>query len=260
MSAGFTYNLSTEQIKKVQADTNGKATTMQIMEALSQTPLAFEPHTHYQYSLCHDVLAALIETISDMSYGAYLRKNIFEPCNMNHTFFSVPENLTDTCACQYVWDDEKGGLVNTGFKCVYKLGENYESGGAGIISCTEDYGKFVGALANGGITKDGNRILSKGSINLMRLPMCGAQIQNEFKEKANMPGFSYGLGVRCLTDKAEGGYVAPEGGYGWDGAAGCLAHIDPENKLGIFYCQNMLNSHARIIHPRLLNAIYSGLE
>ena len=75
-----------------------------------------------------------------------------------------------------------------------------------------------------------------------------------------MPGFSYGLGVRCLTNKAEGGYVASEGGYGWDGAAGCLAHIDTANRLGIFYCQNMLNSYSRVIHPRLLNTIYSGID
>ena len=39
-------------------------------------PLLFEPGTHYSYSLSHDVTAAVIEAVSGMSFGDYLKKHL----------------------------------------------------------------------------------------------------------------------------------------------------------------------------------------
>ena len=47
------------------------------------------------------------------------------------------------------------------------LGEEYDSGGAGIITTVSDYEKLLAALANGGLGLTGERILSAYSIELL---------------------------------------------------------------------------------------------
>ena len=47
-------------------------------------------------------------------------------------------------------------------------GENYDSGGAGIITTVDDYAKFAAALANSGTGLNNNRILSSATVKLMK--------------------------------------------------------------------------------------------
>ena len=85
MGAGFNYDLEAEGIKE--AISRGKKSTREIVSALSKTILSFEPGTRFKYSLCHDVLAALIEIWSGKNLGEYMSENIFEPLSMKNTFF-----------------------------------------------------------------------------------------------------------------------------------------------------------------------------
>ena len=70
MSAGLDYNLGADYIKN--AINEGKKTTREIVGALSNTVLGFEPGTRFRYSLCHDVLGALIEILSEQKLGEYM--------------------------------------------------------------------------------------------------------------------------------------------------------------------------------------------
>ena len=64
MQGGFTYNLGFEGIKRIQRESGNKATTREVVSALAEMPLSFEPGENYQYSLCHDILAAVFEVVS----------------------------------------------------------------------------------------------------------------------------------------------------------------------------------------------------
>ncbi|MBQ8369800.1 MAG: beta-lactamase family protein, partial [Clostridia bacterium] len=55
MTAGFDYNLNTPAVKAVGEATDGKYPTREVAKAIAESPLCFEPGTHWQYSLCHDV-------------------------------------------------------------------------------------------------------------------------------------------------------------------------------------------------------------
>ena len=71
--------------------------------------------------------------------GEYMRKNIFEPLNMQNTFFGIPDDnarLT-RMAARYVFDTKRKP-ERLPLECVYNLSTEYESGGAGLTSCTED--------------------------------------------------------------------------------------------------------------------------
>jgi CubicO group peptidase (beta-lactamase class C family) len=50
---------------------------------LSKIPLLHQPGKIFHYSLSTDVLGRVIEVVSKMNFDDYLRKNIFEPLEMN---------------------------------------------------------------------------------------------------------------------------------------------------------------------------------
>ena len=61
MTAGFNYDINSPSIQKAKLYSRNKADTRTMIDALAEEPLDFVPGTRYQYSFCHDVLAAVIE-------------------------------------------------------------------------------------------------------------------------------------------------------------------------------------------------------
>ena len=56
------------------------------LNAFKEKELAFEPGTQYMYSSYgYTVLGAIIEKVSQMSYGAYMKKNIWDKAGMSNT-------------------------------------------------------------------------------------------------------------------------------------------------------------------------------
>lgn len=246
MSAGLDYDLNSEAIRRVREKTDGRCPTLEIVKALADRPLCFEPGAQFRYSLCHDVIGALIEVVSGMSFGEYLKRTIFDPLEMNDTGFVIGSEKAPRMMAQYRYDPELGKAVNIGPKCAYKLGSEYESGGAGLISSLEDYGKFVDMLACEGVGANGARIISRGFIDVMRAP----------KFVINHPGYRYALGVMVHTDRSESLMPSPLGEFAWSGAAGSQMLIDPENHISMFYMQHMLATPLPV-RDRLVNVVYS---
>lgn len=256
MTAGLNYDLQADGIKKSLA--SGKKTTRELVYALSDTVLDFEPGTHYGYSLCHDVLGALIEVWSGEKFGEYMRKNLLEPLGMKNTFFGLPkdEERLSKMAALYR-EDENGKRKRLELTCEYILSDEYESGGAGLVSCTNDYALFLDALANGGIGKNGNRILSSASIELMGTNHLTDQVTDEFFKFRN--GYGYGLGVRTHIDKTKSGSLSPIGEFGWDGAAGAFSMVDTKNKLSLTYFQHSRSWDLRF-QTKMRNILYSAID
>lgn len=259
MCAGLTYDINTASINDVKTRTQGKCPTREMVEAFSKEPLVCEPGTHWNYSLCHDVLGALIEVLSGEKFGEYLRKNIFEPVGMKDTGFILPANKADRMAHQYRFNGDTNIADEIGIENDYKLGSEYESGGAGLISSVDDYILFADSLCNGGHTASDKNILSHHTIDLMRTNHLNNICLNDFNW-TQMTGYGYGLGVRTMMDKANGGCNGNVGEFAWGGAAGAYALIDPENELTIFYAQHMLNNMEPYVHPRIRNITYACLD
>jgi len=256
MSAGLTYDINSPSLRKIKKESQGKCPTREVIKALAQEPLVFEPGTHWNYSLCHDVLGGLIEVISGKKFSEYLQENIFNRLEMKDTGFYLTEEKRQRMATQYQFNDEKNCSEEILLNNVYKLGTEYESGGAGLISSANDYIKFANALCNNGKAENGRQILSRNTIDLMRTNHLGETSLKDFNW-SQMIGYGYGLGVRTMIDKAKGGSLSPIGEFGWGGAAGTYVIIDPENELSVFYAQHMLNSQEPYIHPRIRNIVYS---
>ena len=259
MMAGLTYELNTPSIRAVREHSQGRSPTRDVVRAIAADPLIFEPGTHFNYSLCHDVLGALIEVISGKRFGKYLDEYLFQPLGMKDTGFSLTDARKERMATQYNFDDATNKALRVSLANVYVVGSEYESGGAGLISSVDDYMRFADTLCHKGLSSDGERILSSHSVDLMRTNHLDDVSLRDFNW-IQMAGYGYGLGVRTLLDRTRSGSLSPVGEFGWGGAAGAYVLMDPEHELTVVYAQHLLNSQEPYVHPRIKNLVYRCLE
>jgi CubicO group peptidase (beta-lactamase class C family) len=74
--------------KTMQSVRNDEAMNVRkLSKMLAEIPLAFDPGTQWRYGFSHDVLGALIEVLSGMTFGRFLKKEIFDPLSMQDTYF-----------------------------------------------------------------------------------------------------------------------------------------------------------------------------
>ena len=249
MTAGLDYALYCPEIQDAIKD--GKTTTRELVRAMADKTLGFEPGTRFRYSLCHDVLGALVEIWSGDSLGNYMRKNIFEPLGMKNTFFGLPNDMSKMPSLYTQYN----GFTRNEFKCVYNLTDDYESGGAGLTSTTEDYALFLDMVACGGMGKTGNRILKPETVKMWGTNQVSGAAADDFNEMR--PGYGYGLGVRVHMRPENSNTISPVGEFGWDGAAGAFAMVDPINNVSLTYFQHVLGFAPDQCAVR--NALYKDL-
>ena len=256
MSGGLTYDTQTEPIKEVLQAKGGKPTTEECVNAFIKTPLSFEPGERFQYSLCHDVLAAVIEKVCGKRFSAYIDEVIFQPLGMSDSgFHSENKGLYDMYDC-----DEQGKVWHIPTYNRLIFGENYDSGGAGAISTIDDYAKFAVALANDGVAADGYRVLHEASLrNIRSTAHADMQVENTFT-CVQGGEYAYGLGVRVREKDTPWGLQ--KGEYGWDGAAGTYLLVDPHNKIAVVMGMHLLSWPFvfRGEHLKLVEKLYEDLR
>ena len=228
MTAGFSYDLNSPSLAAYRA-ANPACPTREFIRALAGDPLHFDPGSRWNYSLCHDVLSALVEVLSGQLFADYTREHIFAPLGMADTTFLLPDSELGTIAPQYRWNAECKKPVFCGPAIQpYKAGAEYASGGAGCVSTCDDYIKLLEALRVGDV------ILRKETIDLMATDRL-TDATRPFYWKTDC---GYGLGVRCKSA------VLPDGAsdFGWGGAAGSLSVTDREHGFTIMLVQHMLGA------------------
>lgn len=258
MTSGLDYDFKAPALVACLEEHHGNPTTAEFVRAMAKKPLCFHPGTHWQYSLSHDVLARLVEVWSGMRFSEYVQKNIFDPIGMTHSCYHLTDELVPRMAAQYRFDKELDKAVDVGLVNAHVPGPNYDSGGAGMISCMDDMMLLADTLTRKGVTADGKRILSACTVDLMRTDCLDERTRPDFNWDS-MRGYGYGFGVRVMVDPKKGGSLSPVGEFGWGGAAGSYLHADPANGISVIYMQHMLNNKETIVHPRLRNLIYAGL-
>ncbi len=136
------------------------------------------------------------------------------------------------------------GNQNFSSECMpYKLGSEYESGGAGCVSTVNDYIKFLEALRTG-------KIIKNETIDLMSTDMLTTQQKRNYW----VTDYGYGLGVRCpdSTNKKTD--------FGWGGAAGAYLAVDRKNKLSVYYAQHVLNSPIQEMRNDIMIAVKKSMS
>ena len=244
MTAGFSYRCtSSPELCQAVVETGGRCSTIETMRYLARSPLLFEPGDRWEYSLCHDVLAALIEVIVGQPFYEYVRQNIFVPLGMNDSTFMLPEKELHTVAEQYLF--ENGEIKNIGkniFK--FKFGREYASGGAGCISTVDDYIKFLEEL------RVGNKILKRETIDFMVTDRL-----TEYQKRTYSLKDTYGYGLGCRCPKYDKKYVD----FGWGGAACAYLAVDIQNKISLYFGTHVLASPAQEVRSILYQFVLAEL-
>lgn len=244
MTAGFSYDFHSPSLELARQETGGRCPTRETIRYLAREPLLFEPGQQWKYSLCHDVLAALVEVLSGQRFGAYVKAHIFDPLGMHNSTFSLPLEELDTIAPQYTFDPRTRRPVCCGKgQQLGKLGSEYESGGAGCVSTARDYIQFLEAL------RVGDMILKTETIDLMATNhLTPAQLKT-FSD----PVYGYGLGVRC----SRGGDGLTD--FGWGGAAGAFPFVDRAHGITLYYAQHLLAPPNRAQRKQVLRYALADL-
>lgn len=272
MTAGFDYNFNVPSVKKAGEITSGRFDTLTTVKCLAEEPLHFVPGERWNYSLCHDVLGGFIEAVSGKTLADFSRENVFEPLGID-AGYSMKDRYRENMAGMYRFIDDRGEsdivkLQQSGISMVgghiekndrtneHILGEGFYSGGAGIVSDVPGFAKLMATIANGGVSKDGERIIERSTIDLWRTNQLN-EVQMKDFNWPQLKGYGYGLGVRTMVDPSMG---TPLGEIGWGGAAGANALIDVDNNVSFFYAHHMLNNQESYVQPGLRDVLYRCIK
>lgn len=258
MTGGLNYNLNLPSI--VRAKMSEKPDTLTLVNAMAETPLEFEPGTRYMYSLCHDVLAGVIEVVSGMRFADYVQKTVFDPLGMTRTGYHIPEELKPRLSELYTYQHGLATSVPTPKANPYIMTDDYDSGGAGLYSCVDDQIKLMTVLANGGKTADGYSLLKPETIAMMQVGQLPDSAKPQFGP-TRLYGYSWGLCGRVHTDPVVSRALSPVGEFGWDGAAGAFALVDPTKRVAIYYGMHAFGCQYayHMVHPTIRDLVYTAI-
>ena len=259
MMGGLDYNFKAEPIAKaIQAE---GADTLSIVRSMAEVPLQFEPGENYTYSLCHDVLGAVVEIASGMKLSEYLQKNVFDPLGMKDIGFRPSEEQKKRFSAQYNYHNGSNYSTPVPTGNPYAFTPDYDSGGAGLFSTVDEYMKMITVLANGGTTKDGYVLLRPESIEMM-----GKNLLNEAGRSSFVGGRRYGYGWglcgRAHIDPTVSFMKSSVGEFGWDGAAGAFCMVDPKKNIALYFGTHLFGfgyGYDRL-HWKLLNLAIEAIE
>ena len=243
MTAGMNYDLRTPALQAYYAS-GTNCPTQELVNELAKTPLAFEPGEGWKYSLCHDVLAALVEVLSGEKFEDYVKAHIFDPLGMKNSDFLHPMEDWNGFARLFCYNAQTQ-QYEPRWQNTYRPGKEYASGGAGCVSTVEDYIKFLEALRVGDV------ILKKETIAMMSVDRLTEQQRPMFTYDQFVNG--YGLGMR--TPRLDPTWTE----FGWGGAAGAFASVDPVNNITIYYAQHVLGSPIQPLRTWIYRCVRADL-
>lgn len=236
-------------------------TTQDYIKAIGKVPLLFQPGEKWLYGFSADILAGIIEVVSNKKYSEFLDEEIFNPLGMNDTGFFVPKEKANRFANIYKFDENEKVLkpFEEDFLGVY-YGEDveFESGGAGLVSTLDDYSKFAKMLLNKG-TYNGIRILGRKTVEFMIKDKLTDKQKVDF-DWDSIKGYGYGCLMRILVNQGEAGTNASIGEFGWDGWTGNYIIMDPVENLIFMYFIQRCDSGVTPVVRKLRMATYASIE
>ncbi|MFN0182409.1 MAG: serine hydrolase domain-containing protein [Aquabacterium sp.] len=220
----------------------------QMMDALAPLPLVFHPGRGWEYSIATDVVARLVEVLSGMRFGDYLRQHILGPLGMHDTGFVVPpaeqHRLTAMYAGADLFAPMTPGLTRMDhhpFPQAYRVAVPRQSGGGGLVSSLGDWVTLLRSLLPGG-----QALLKPATLRLMMTDQLPAGLNVRFVGLGEMPWQGHGLAGGVWRQAGPREPAAMAGQFAWGGIAGTHWWIHPAHGIaGI----DMAQRHMGFSHP-----------
>lgn len=231
------------------------------IELLAKQPLLHQPGEAFTYGLNTDVLGRLVEVWSGLSLNDFLKTRIFDPLEMEDTYFHLSKGKIDRLVAL---DQKADGKLKKRKELIYEGNEvNYPaadgiylSGGAGLSSTTSDYLKFLQMVMNKGIYK-GKRLIGEKTIELM----LKNQLTEGMKINGQEEGFQFGLGWGLVNERNSYLHPLSTGSFFWGGAYNTHYWVDPKEQLiGLVFTQEYMPDSYWDLGYLFKNVVYSLIE
>ena len=225
------------------------------IERLAKLPLNGHPGEAWQYGFSSDVLGRLIEVVAGQPLDRFMQERILAPLKMTDTSFFLPPDKLARLATVYGINDghlargDQGAYVEGPRKCF--------SGGAGLLTTAQDYGRFLQMLVNGGAL--GNvRLLSPTTAALMHENHVG----EKYATQTRAPGqgtHGFGLGFWVNDQPGHMGEAIGRGAFGWGSAYFPQYVVDPASKLVFFFLTQLRPAGDSTLNHRIKVLTYQAL-
>ena len=220
------------------------------IENLADVPLHHEPGEKFTYGMGLDVLGYMIEIVSGKKLNEFFREEIFEPLEMNDTYFYLPTEKEDRLVPVLTKNENEWVIFEDD-----RFNENYPiegerkffAGGCGLSSTVEDYYKFLSVFINNGNYK-GKSFISKQTNDLI--------FQNQLPKEF---GFGVGLAFGVVLDKdLKNGGTGTAGTISWGGYWNTSYFADPNDKvIGVIFkqTQNIPDNSSNIFRRLVVSSV-----
>ena len=209
------------------------ANLQQFAERVATLPLIAEPGTKWSYSIGLDVLAAVVEKVGGMPFERFVQTRLFTPLKMNSSYWQVPASAANRLVTNYTFLGDRLVPVDPAARSVFLQAPSFPYGGAGLVMSARDYDRFLQMLQNGGMV-DGVRVMKPETVklamsNLLPVGVSFGGVSGSTGGSGGGVPTGYGAGGSVTLADTPGG--PGKGTYGWGGAAGTVAYVDPTRGL-----------------------------
>ncbi len=199
---------------------------------VASVPLIADPGTKWSYSIGLDVMVAVIEKAAKMPFDTFVQTRIFDPLKMNSSYWTVPASDVGRFATNYAFVESRRVPFDPAATSVYLQKPSFPYGGAGLVMSAHDYDRFLHMLQNYG-ELDGKRIMKVETAKLAMSDLLPPGVSFEMVAATTGgtagPRMGFGAGGSVVLEDKENSMGA--GTYGWGGAAGTAAWVNPGRKI-----------------------------
>lgn len=234
------------------------ASLKEFADRVATLPLIADPGTKWSYSISLDVLARVVEVAGGMPFERFVQTRLFDPLNMKSSYWSVPQSEIGRFATNYLWAGETRVPFDPARGSAYAVPPSFPYGGAGLVMSAHDYDRFLHMLLNEG-SLNGVRVMKPATVRLAMSDLLPAGVAFEGAPGGSggdtAPKMGFGAGGSVYLEGVPGG--PGKGTYGWGGAAGTIAWVDPANKVRATVMVNYFPSDKWPLRAAAVKAIYA---
>jgi len=245
---------------EVEARKTRPASLEEFANRVATLPLIADPGTVWSYSIGLDVLARVVEVAGGMPFERFVQTRMFDPLGMKSSYWSVPDSEVGRFATNYLWAGDNRIPLDPAKGSAYAAAPSFPYGGAGLVMSSRDYDRFLHMLLNEG-TLDGARVMKPETVRLAMSNLLPAGVVFDRAPGGSggdtAPKMGFGAGGSVYLEGVPGG--PGKGTYGWGGAAGTIAWVDPANKVRATVMVNYFPSDKWPLRADAVKAVYADL-
>jgi CubicO group peptidase (beta-lactamase class C family) len=207
-------------------------TLAQMIDAMAQLPLLYQPGQGWEYSMATDVLARVIEVVTGQTFGEALQTGLFGPLGMVDSGFVLRPDQVPRFAALYggnLADPQQSGLQRLDdlpWRGAYLSPVARQSGAGGLFTTQADMLRLLQQLLPGW-----SSFLQPATLAEALRDQLPPEHSVRFEQTGAIPSLGFGLAGAITRSASTLQPNTPVGECQWGGLAGTHWWVDPASGL-----------------------------